>query len=1327
MGNPSICSKRFALLPHLCLLLALLIPALSQAQQNSTQQAGYYTFGLNAGLSYQSSDIKALPEGFGLGATLAKNLYYRPGAALSFDLRGRLLYAQQLGLDNTRSFDILNNSVLNGSQNLDYINYPQNLGESQGFVFQNHKTDVFELGLEGVLTLNKLRERTGVIASIYGGLGLDWFRTKIDQADASGNPYYSQYSALDQQKSAASIRTELKEAILDGEYESLADGFDSEGGTIGLMPSLGIELGYEVTPIFSVHLGHRTTFSGNDILDGQQWANPNNDLYHYTHFALRWKVRPQESRLVAPVIDIISPNTFPFTSPVINGLVRARVRHVQNAADIRCTINGREQSFTFSRGSFSKPFRLENGANEVIITATNSVGSTEKRLVIYYEKPETPTPVVKIPDVLFTQPRSNTAESSDPNYQVQASITEIQSKDQINFTVNGQKQNFQFNVSTGRLQSNISLREGSNQVRIEATNRAGRDSESVTIRFDRGTRPIVDITNPNTSPISTDRNSFFLEARIDHLKQRTGITLLLNGRNVNTYSFDLNTGRLSANLNLQEGDNRVRLSAENERGQAQDEVNIRYEAPRPIQLPEVRITSPNADYRTSTRSVRLRARTQFVERRTDINLQLNNRTINDFRFSNGIITADLPLQLGFNQVRISVRNLDGQDEDAISIERFEDIIVAQPPRVNIEQPNQNQVSNQANIQVVASVLNVRRKAEVQVVINGRNTNNFDYNAARRQVLVNVSLIPGNNNIQIMASTNSGSDRDQVNITYQPSLPPIVSITQPSNGSTLTNRRTNFRATIQNVSQRNQIRLLLNGRPINDFNFNVNRREITAALNLQEGNNAIEVQVANNGGQAQDQVNVRYQGTSPPSVSIDQPSNNSSATSSSVSFAASTTQISNRSEIRLFLNGQAITNFDFNLLRGTVSTNLNLQNGTNNIRIQVQNEDGADQDEVQVIYQPATPPSVTISVPQNNSTSPSQRLTLKVRTENIQSRNDITLSLNGNPINNFGFQSARQEITAQLTLQPGSNTIRAAVRNQDGQDADQVVVNYQPPKPPQITINSPQSGLSLSEPQVQLTATTQAVDNRNEISLLVNGTPVSTFEWDGTQLTATIKPLKSGQNTITAKVSNGNGSDQAELSITYTPVVRTRAPSVSFITPSEEEITHNENVYTAKVKVLNVTAKEQIRVNVNRGTTPDFDFDPISGMVSIHLDLKNPRNVVAVFVTTTGGSANARAFINYVPKQPDGDKPFVRIESVSQPTINPLNPTAARSTITATIKNVTAEQISLKVNDRVITNFSYNPTSGMFQCTYNLDKGENRIVLRASSEAGSDEGVRIITF
>ncbi len=1392
------------------------------AQQQVQQQAGYYTFGLNAGLSYQSSDVRSLYEGFGLGATLAKNLYYKPGAPISFDLRARLLYAQQLGVDGKRSFDITGNTALNGSQSLDYTNYPAGLAEPQGFVFQNHKTDVFELGLEGVITLNQLREKTGVVASIYGGLGIDWYRAKIDQTNASGQAYYQDYAGLNQQQSETAIQSQLRSAILDGDFETLADGFEGEGGNIGIMPSLGLELGYDVTPNFSIHVGHRFTFSGNDLLDGHQWAEPNNDIYHYTNFALRWKVRPRETRLVAPVIEIITPNTTPYASPVVNGLVRARIRNVQNAADVTCTINGREQSFTYNRGQFSKPFRLQNGENEIIVTATNSVGRDEERIIVFYEEkapPPPPPPVARVPDIIITQPSSASTSTSSPSYTVTASVNEVERKNQINFLVNGRNQDFTFNPNNGQLQANVTLQNGENRIQIEANNTAGKDTETATIRLETGVQPTVLITRPTRTPFTVENNTYQLEASITEVSRRAGISVSMNGRTLTDFSFDPNTGQLRSNLNLQEGTNNIRILAQNEAGQGQAETSIVYQAPRQQRPAQVQITTPANGFRTQSPTTSVRATVRFVNNKNEIQLDINGRAFNNFSFSNGTVSANIPLQMGYNQVTIRARNIDGQDEDGVSIERFEDVVIGRPPNVNIQRPANNSTSTRPNTDVVVAVREVTRTSEIQMSVNGRPYNNFRFDRARQEVTANVALIQGNNSIQVSASNASGSDSDQVYVNYRSSNPPSVSIAQPTANQTVNSDRVNFRANVQDITQKNQIELSVNGRAVYDFTFNSSRREVTASLRLQANNNTIRIRVANNDGQAEDQVTVRYQQAVLPSVSIDSPTNNATIESPQVQFSASTTKVSNKGQVQLSVNGQAINNFNLNLLRGQITANLNLRDGNNSIRIRVQNSDGSDEDavnvrliranppsvkitqpsqnsesansrvafrattqyvenknqvrlllngqtvnnfsynasrqevsaelqlkpgnnaisievnngsgtnrdQVNVTYKQATPPTVSFTSPLNNSNSTTERLTVKAKTQNVGGRNEIQFSLNGQAINNFGFQSARQEVSAQLILRPGKNTLAISVQNGDGNDTDELTLNYQPPKPPQVTIVQPQNGVQLSQAATTFSATTQEVGRQEEVTITLNNLPVTTFQWDGTTITANLSNLKPGDNTIRVSVNNKNGSDEASVTINYTPVIRTRPPSVTFVTPAEEEITHRENIYFIKAILKNVTAADQIQMNINRSPITNFNFNPRNGELTFEMALKNPRNSVSITATTKGGTANARRIINYVPKEPEGDLPFVRIESVSQPTINPLNPGVARSTITATVKNVTAEQISLIVNSRNISNFTYRPETGFFQCTFALDRGENRIKLSATSPAGRDEGVRTITF
>ena len=368
-------------------LMAVFFQTILPAQESTyVRQPGYWTLGINGGLSYQQSDIPLSLEGYGVGLTLAKNLYYQPGAPFTFDLRGRALYAESYGLGYKRSYGITKNEVLNGN-GIGGLDYTKD-GGSSGFVFQNNATKMGELGLEGVISFNKLREQTNVILSVFGGIGIDWYRTETDQEKGNGNLYATEYLGIDTTASKSSIRNNL-ENILDGEYESLAQGF-KDGGKLGIMPALGLELGYQLTPKFSIGLGHKVTFARNDILDGQKWTNDNqatndNDIHHYTNLHLRWIIEPKEKRLEAPIIQILEPLGNPYTSYDPNGFVKAKIKNVGNAMDIDYTINGQPVNFNFNRGQLTNSFLLESGNNEVIITATNSVGRDQEKIIIAHK------------------------------------------------------------------------------------------------------------------------------------------------------------------------------------------------------------------------------------------------------------------------------------------------------------------------------------------------------------------------------------------------------------------------------------------------------------------------------------------------------------------------------------------------------------------------------------------------------------------------------------------------------------------------------------------------------------------------------------------------------------------------------------------------------------------------------------------------------------------------------------------------------------------------------------------------------------------------------
>ena len=702
--------RPLTLILSLCTLLGV-FRAPAQSSPYDALQPGYLTLGLNGGLSFQTSDVQARYTGYGAGLTLAKNLYYHPASPFTFDIRGRFLYARQYGLDGRRSFDIDQNTALNGTLGLDYLNFPPGLGVSQGFVYQNHRTTLGELAGEAVLSWHTDRLGPGLFFSLYGGLGIYGFQTRIDQANALGEAYYEDYARIEGSK--GQIRRELLRDVLDGNYETLAE---HESGSGGIAPSLGLEAGIQFSPQFAMVLGHRITFSGNNLLDGHQWADARGDWYHYTHLGLRWTLDRGRSsqRGRAPRISILYPNSQPFRSPTPGGEVRARITGVERSADIVCLVNGMTMPFDYYNENFNLSFPLTPGRNTVRIQASNAFGRDIALVEILYQQgggigpvpgppppspnpqpapppaPPAPPPNPK-PQVTITQPSGNTSETDKASASIRATIQHVSASQDIRFTLNGRRlSNFSFSGNT--FQASVSLQQGENTVRLEVSNRAGRASDEVTIIYNPPAPPapppppqpapeppVVDILEPADNAQTQQKNIAF-KASVRHITGKQQIRLEVNGRITNNFNYNAATRQVTANLDLSPGQNRIRIVATNKDGS--DEANVQVTrqeaAPPPVvsndPKPIVRITSVSQPasnpLNPNVASSVLKATLTRVERRQHITLTINGKAADNFEFepSTGALTATLLLERGSNRIVLKATNRSGSAQEERTVD-----------------------------------------------------------------------------------------------------------------------------------------------------------------------------------------------------------------------------------------------------------------------------------------------------------------------------------------------------------------------------------------------------------------------------------------------------------------------------------------------------------------------------------------------------------------------------------------------------------------------------------------------------------------------------------
>ncbi len=1139
---------------------------------NYERQPGYWTLGINTGLSYQQADVPIEMKGWGAGLTLGKNIFYQPGALFSVDLRGRALYSQSYGLDHFKSTGIEKNTALNGENGTDYTID----GDGPGFVYTNHRTDMGELALEGVLNFNKLRENTNVDLSIYGGIGLGVYGTRIDQNRGSNVSYEDDYLGIDEKGSVSYKKNLLRNDILDGVYETRADGFEN-GVRAGIMPSLGFELGYQLTPKFSVGIGHKATFAKTDYLDGQKWNNDNtstgnNDIHHYTNLNLKFIINEKEKGIDPPKIYIQSPVRNPHTSKDPNEIVRATIKNVESSMNVTCRVNGEEVNFNFNKGKFDRQFWLNPGKNEMIITASNLAGTDQKKVVVFYEEVNvpgytppgsgtyTPPPTVRVPVVNITNPSSNYKKVEDAWFDLRATVKNVSTRNDIRLLINGQQKNFDFNRNGGTIRARINLLEGENDILIEAWNQAGKDQDQATIIFEKNqgfrTPPTVDIITPSFNNVTSTTSEMYLNVDIKNIRNRSDIDLVINGRKSTNFKFEFST--LTATISLKEGPNKVYVYAENQAGSDSDVVNMTYR-PEVCEIPEPEITNPTIEIVSVSLPVSnplnpqacksvIVAKTTQIERKSQLTFIFNGSRNTNFSFDKNTKTfkATVSLSRQNNSIKIIARNEAGQDNDVATAAGCVAEVQVKKPVVDITKPNAGMRTAKPTTTVSANIQNVESKSAITFLLNGRRITDFGYSTATDRLNKNITLKEGQNNITIKATNKAGSDQESISVFYSKPVvhtpkPPQVNITAPTTGKT-TKSNVAIQATLKNIKNKRDIELLVNGRAISSFSFNIASQKLSANTTLQKGNNTILVKAKNSDGTDQDSHRITYElPLSPPTVTINSPRNNTTLNKASSTVTATIKNVSNKSEVSFLLNGKASDNFT---LRGTsFSAPIKLKVGRNTVAIKVRNKAGADEAQITVNYKApitlAKPTVVFTSPTKAGQMTRSASFTVRANVRNVSAKNQISFQINGKAYPNFSYDAKTKTVIAKVRLSKGKNNFTITARNKTGSATANSHVVFQEtttgggttgPKP-KVTIQSAsQPTFNPLNPTAARSVVIAKIDNvtsKTQVLLTVNGKKITNFTFNAKTkiLQATIS-LRQGSNTIKIKATTKAGSHEA---------------------------------------------------------------------------------------------------------------------------------------------------------------------------------------------------------
>lgn len=1325
-------------------------------------------WGLNAGTTWQTTDVKN-KNNFGLGLTLGKSFNYNYGKKVSFDIRGRYLYGNWYGQDvDTTGFQRANQTMSSGMTNYK---------DSLGYVVNNFKTEVHRLSLELVLHANSVRERTGWDPYIFGGVGLTWHQTlgnQLNSDDSTGNGMYH-YDQLNGDFSKGSIN-----AIQDGSYETALDGTNKGSFRVGFMPSVGIGLGYQVGPRFSLGLEHKTTFTRIDDFDGFNNASSTpfkNDIYHYTSFYLRFQIKRHKERY--PVDDPNSLNQLPnyddqtnaanqppvvnFTNPSVSGTnvsqpnftIRADVKYVDGRENISFKQNGiYNGSFTYNATTdkLESNVVLNPGQNVFEITGTNIYGSDSKTTIVIYNR-ETQTP----PIVTFTNPAASPHTSTTQSFNLMATVLNVQQSSQITMTVNGQNfPNFTFNPSNSGVTAVLNLNLGTNIVTVTGTNAAGTDSKTTTIIYRPGNTeqpPVVYFVDPSTTPYTTQASTFVINADVLNVAGSQNITFKQNGSINQNFTFNASTHDFQSIVVLTPGQNVFEIIGTNSAGTAQATTIIIYERKAP-QPPIVTITNPSVTpYTTENNVFVLNSTVLNVTAANQVQVTLNGQNLTNFSYVNSTnaVSAYLNLIEGTNTISVRGTNNDGTDiKQTVIIYRKP--VVQQPPVVTFTAPSIDPYTTDvATYNVAASVLNVANNSGINVNINGQNITAFTFNPSTTTLTFPVNLVEGANVIVITGTNSVGSDTKSHTIIYrkpQTVIPPIVTFQDPiSNPLTVFNQTYNVRARVQYVNSAQNIQLRINGIASSNFSYSNSSEIMNFTTSLVAGANIIEITGTNSAGQDVATTTIIFRlpdPMQPPVVTITTPAANPSISSlPTAPITATVLNVDGPQNIQVLLNGAVYNGFSYNTATKQLNFTMSLNEGANNLQITATNNAGQATDSRVINYRKLVvqnPPFVTFTNPaQPGSVVSAPTFTVKANVTNVDNISQILVQQNGQTVNPsaYTFNSTTKEVMFNTSLNAGNNTFVITGTNPAGTHSANTTITYRQivvacDKPVASFVTPAANQTEVTESTYGFRAKVENITDASQVRVLVNGiaqqnavSGINNANPGTGNYNASLKmfsqavTLSVGQNIIELIATNSCGEVKINRTVIYKlPAAPCLAPVIQKITPAQAATTVQVATAQVKASVINVANASEIMLKVN-GVNKAFNFDAATAQVSANVELAMGNNTIDIQVSNNCGSASTSWTINR--------------QACNIPVISILSATTANNGSTfsqafgmkGSITGLTeGSTITVTQNGKQI-NYVYNTATNALVLDRPLEMGTTTFVITATNACGTATATHVV--
>lgn len=804
------------------------------------------------------------------------------------------------------------------------------------------------------------------------------------------------------------------------------------------------------------------------------------------------------STVQPPVVNFTVPSANPENVSSSSYTVQATIFNVTSSAGVLVKVNGQQvNNFTFSGQNLTLPLTLVRGANVIFVQGTNTAGTDSKETTIFYQKQPTENP----PRVTYLNPSVNPTNVSSANYLLKARVDEVASNSQIQVKFNGTVSNaFSFSSSSHELLMNVSLLEGSNVFEIKATNTAGTDSKSTVVIYRPVAKnpPLVSITVPQQSPYSVQVSTFEVKANTDHVQSKNQVAFKVNGTSLSGFSFDASTGQIVSNVYLQEGDNVINITATNSDGTASDETKIIYNKPIVVNPPTIVYTNPNqSNQEVSAAGFMLEAKVTNVDSKNQVSLKVNGQAVatNSFNFdlNTKVLTYGMSLMEGNNVFFIQASNQGGSVDKSTNIRYKRPVEPCNAPKFAFVNPSTNGTKTTSSTLVLKFTETTKTKLNaVTVKVNGKvvtpQSNGSTYTA-------NVTLIKGNNSIEVSGSNACDQSSIQTSIVYEPndqpcSLPGFTVVSPRQKDFETYEEQISLEMGTSNVNQ-GQLSLTLNGQN-QVFTYDNVSRVLKVQARLVVGQNVFLLKGVNECGQGTLERKITRVVCKQPGLSLEATNapNNSQTTNRSFELDVDAFEITDKSQIEVSMNSKPVS-FTFNGSTGMISIRQVLNMGVAKFKITATNTCGTASYEhtVTVVKSTDNPPTVQFTAPSSSPfTVAAANYTVKIKTTNITLAEKVLFKVNGVAIP-MQFDASTQVASAVVTLNPGMNNLEVTVVNDSGSASATAQINYVQAiqlKKPAIRMDGSYGNTNKVNPgSIRLSGVAQNVTELNNVTILVN--------------------------------------------------------------------------------------------------------------------------------------------------------------------------------------------------------------------------------------------------